>query len=360
MAAVDTEVVVIGAGMAGLATAYELAQGGRDVTVLEQFAVGHRRGSSHGASRVFRLSYPDAGWVRLAQDALREWRRWEAETGGSLLRLTGSLDVGPHVPQNRGSLDACGVTSEVVAADAAMRRFGLRLDDGEPALFQPDAGVLSAARVLEHLGKAIRARGGRLAYESRVEQLHIGQGVVRAHTPSGPVTGRAAVVAAGPWAGGILAPLGLAPPVTVTRETVAYLSVDRADELPVLMCAGGPGVGDDRVVGTYALADAASILKVGVHHTGPEADPAADIAPDPVVAEWAVRWAADRLPGRGISLARSETCHYTNTTDERFVLERHGRVVVGSACSGHAFKFAPVIGATLAGLAVDAVHDSPT
>ena len=56
------------------------------------------------------------------------------------------------------------------------------------------------------------------------------------------------------------------------------------------------------------------------------------------------------IPMRETALA-SETCLYTNTADERFVLERQGRVVVGSACSGHGFKFAPIVGRTLAALA---------
>jgi sarcosine oxidase len=46
-----------------------------------------------------------------------------------------------------------------------------------------------------------------------------------------------------------------------------------------------------------------------------------------------------------------ETCLYTNLTDDRFTCERRGRVVVGSPCSGHGFKFAPLIGARLAALA---------
>jgi sarcosine oxidase len=46
-----------------------------------------------------------------------------------------------------------------------------------------------------------------------------------------------------------------------------------------------------------------------------------------------------------------ETCLYTNTEDESFVLERRGRLVVGSPCSGHGFKFAPLIGERLASLA---------
>jgi sarcosine oxidase len=45
---------------------------------------------------------------------------------------------------------------------------------------------------------------------------------------------------------------------------------------------------------------------------------------------------------------------YTTTKDESFVLERRGRVVVGSPCSGHGFKFAPAIGERLADLALDA------
>ena len=53
-------------------------------------------------------------------------------------------------------------------------------------------------------------------------------------------------------------------------------------------------------------------------------------------------------------MAGTETCLYTNTADEGFVLERHGRIVVGAACSGHGFKFAPVVGRTLAALAREA------
>lgn len=56
LAATDAEVIVIGAGVMGLATARSLAQAGRDVLVLEQFAVGNERGSSHGTSRIFRIS----------------------------------------------------------------------------------------------------------------------------------------------------------------------------------------------------------------------------------------------------------------------------------------------------------------
>jgi sarcosine oxidase len=41
--------------------------------------------------------------------------------------------------------------------------------------------------------------------------------------------------------------------------------------------------------------------------------------------------------------------------DDEFLLERRGRVVLGSPCSGHGFKFAPVVGARLAALAAEAL-----
>ena len=67
----DAEIAVVGAGIDGSATARALARHGRSVVLLEQFELGHARGSSHGSSRIFRLSYPDEHYVRLAQQRRR-------------------------------------------------------------------------------------------------------------------------------------------------------------------------------------------------------------------------------------------------------------------------------------------------
>ena len=74
----DAEVAVVGAGVMGLATARVLAQAGRDVVICEQFEVGNSGGSSHGGSRIVRLSYPDEQWVRLAQESYPLWQELEA------------------------------------------------------------------------------------------------------------------------------------------------------------------------------------------------------------------------------------------------------------------------------------------
>src|SRR2546423_15222334 len=92
MAKVD--VAVVGGGVMGLAAARALARGGRSVVVCEQFELGHERGSSHGKSRIFRLSYADPAYVGMALAALPLWRELESEAGDELLRTTGPLDVG--------------------------------------------------------------------------------------------------------------------------------------------------------------------------------------------------------------------------------------------------------------------------
>src|SRR5207253_8233878 len=160
---------------------------------------------------------------------------------------------------------------------------------------------------------------------------------------------RAVVVTAGSWVTRLLAPLGLAPDVDAPRETVAY-SLPRT-------AADGPPLSEwrpeqSRV--TYGVVGHDGLLKVGVSGSGRAADPDEPGAPDQEIVRSAAAWAARRYDLLDDAPVRAETCLYTNRPDERFVVERHGRVIVGSACSGHGFKFAPAVGERLAELALEA------
>src|SRR5262249_24895796 len=87
--------VVIGSGAMGSATAYHLARRGEPVLLLEQFAIGHDRGSSHGAARITRHSYADPRYARLMLDAFRAWRELEADAGQNLYLRTGGVSFCP-------------------------------------------------------------------------------------------------------------------------------------------------------------------------------------------------------------------------------------------------------------------------
>lgn len=194
----------------------------------------------------------------------------------------------------------------------------------------------------------------------RVTGLALERGAVRVSIGHDEIVARAVVVTAGAWAPMVLRGLGIELPVVPTRETVMYFDLPAAADLPPLMDSAIPTGGDYGLARpgqiSYSLAAPGIGLKAGLHHSGRVADPDEDGIPDPAIVGWVSDWVAARYPSARPSSTGPETCLYTNTADESFVLERHGRVVIGSACSGHGFKFAPAFGRTLAALAREAAE----
>src|SRR4051812_31805575 len=96
-------VAVVGAGIMGSAAAWALTERGADVTVYEQYDLDHARGSSHGRSRIVRLSYPEEAWVRLALESMAAWRELEDESETELLQPSGILELGTSVDRTSAS-----------------------------------------------------------------------------------------------------------------------------------------------------------------------------------------------------------------------------------------------------------------
>ena len=148
----------------------------------------------------------------------------------------------------------------------------------------------------------------------------------------------------------IFASAGIDLPVVETRETVAYFRIEGEINNPVVAEIANRGHG------FYSLADPIFGLKVGRHMRGKRADPNEVQQPDKDTVGAIADWTAARFPLVDPEPVHAESCFYTNTDDERFILERHDRIVVGSACSGHGFKFAPAVGKRLAALATEALR----
>lgn len=341
------DAVVVGAGVMGAAAAWQLSKAGRSVALVEQFEVGHDHGSSHGAARVFRFSYDEHTYVRMAMEALPLWREAEAASGQRLLTVVGGFDVGPveRLEAHAAALGAGGATFEMLTGADLMERFpSVGLPPTDPVLHQPDAGVLAADRAVRSMVDLAVASGAVLLEHNRVVELRQNGSGAAISMADRTITAPVAVVTAGPWARPLLAGAGIDLPVTPSRESVAFFRSEPAAEFPVFVeWTEGP---------LYALPTADQGLKTGWHHTGPDTDPDLPGSVEPHVIERMTEWVRERFPGADPAHHHAETCVYTNTEDERFILERHGAIVVGSACSGHGFKFAPLIGKRLAELAL--------
>jgi sarcosine oxidase len=336
--ATTKDVVVVGAGVMGLASAWALRRTGREVTVLEQFDVGHPYGSSHGASRIFRFTYDEPEWVALAQEALPLWRELEEASGLELLSLTGLLDARADSAPLREALDACSAEHELLTPAEVAERFGIELE-GEVVL-ELHGGIVRADRAL-----AAFSRGLPVETDARVLALRAGEDGVTLETSAGTIEAALAVVAAGAWATPLLAGAGIELDTDVSQETVAYFDLPGANTLPSVI-----DWNEDTGRHAYALSAGENVLKVGLHHSGIPVVPGERGEPDPAVVEAQSDWVRQRYPAADPRPTRAETCLYTNIEEDRFVTERHGSVILCSACSGHGFKFAPAVGARVAAL----------
>ncbi|KJE20813.1 glycine/D-amino acid oxidase, deaminating [Frankia torreyi] len=366
------DVVVLGGGAMGSAAAWQLARRGVDVVLLERFAAGHVRGASHGASRIFRLAYPDLGYIRLAQQARVLWRELEDLTGTALLTVTGGLEHGgdPVLDQVADATAAAGVASEWLTPRQAARRWpGLRFDTR--VLVHPDSGRLHADNAVTALQESTVKHGGVVRHEVPVRSLAVrGDDAVEIHTDDDRYLARRVVVAAGAWTEKLLGGLVPLPALRVTQEQPAHFAPvglgtsagadqDRWPSFVHLLTAGT----QEAIAfhgGVYGLETPGEGVKVGFHGVGPVVDPdRRDFAAVPAqlaaLREYVRRW----IPGVDPDRFAPISCTYTTTPDWHFVLDRHGPVVVAAGFSGHGFKFVPAIGRILADLAVDGTRPDP-
>jgi sarcosine oxidase len=355
------DVVVVGGGAMGSAAAWQLARRGVRVALLEQYEAGHTNGASHGASRIFRLSYPDTVHIGLAREARRLWRELEDVTGARLLTVTGGVDHGDHpfLQDLADGLAAAGVAhSWLTPAEAAERWPGIRFDTR--ALFHPDSGRLHADHAVAALQAAAAKEGAEVRHSTPVTAIEVlGDDAVVVHTDGGSYRARRVVAAVNAWAARLVGGLAPLPPLRVTQEQPAHFAARAPQD-------GWPSFGhrfaDEGVFygGIYGLATPGEGIKVGFHGVGPEVDPDhRDFTPEPAqlaaLREYARRW----LPGVDADVFTPISCTYTTTPDSTFVLDRHGPVVVATGFSGHGFKFVPAIGRVLADLALDGTRPDP-
>ncbi|WP_116953079.1 FAD-dependent oxidoreductase [Jiangella endophytica] len=357
------DVVIVGGGVVGSATAWRLARRGVDVVLLERFEAEHVRGSSHGASRGFRLAHPRAGYVRLAQHAFALWRQLEGECGQELLTTTGGVDHGDAAALRAvaSALSSRRVPYAVLpAAQARYRWPGLRFES--PVLYQPDAGRLHADRCVAALRRLAVERGAEVRYRTPVRHVGVDgddRAVVR--TDAEVIRARRVVVTAGPWVPDLIGGVVRLPDLVVTQDQPAHFApADDSAAWPSFLHHVGTGEPSGGARAAYGLLTPGEGLKVGLARGGVRADPdLRTFLPDARLATELRDYVRGWVPGVEATSGRHLSCVSTSTPANDFVLDRAGPIVVGSACSGRGFTFAPAAAEVLADLATGSARTPP-
>jgi len=358
-----TDAIVIGLGADGSAAAAHLATRGARVLGLEALGRGHTNGSSGGLTRVIRLAYyehPD--YVPLLKRAWTLWRELESATGEELLRQTGGVYVGPRDGELvGGSLRSArehALGHELLDPAALRARLPLfRFDPDWWGLAEATAGYLLADKAIAaHLALAER-HAAELRFEERVTAwTRDGDGVC-VTTDRGTYRAAKLVIAAGAWNPKLL-PV-IAPLLQVKRVPLFWFEPvadrDALARLPVYIVDAGLGHG---CYGFPYLADQG--LKIATHGAGTPADPdSVDREVHPADEAPIREFIRQRLPVADGPVRMTKICMYTVTPDEHFIVDVDGAVAYASACSGHGFKFASVMGEVLADLALDGTTAHP-
>ena len=349
------DIVIIGAGVMGAATACEVAREGVSVALIDQATLPNPRAASIDHSKVFRFAYPYPLYARMAVDALKLWRRLEADTGMPLLTQTGLLMTGHTEPsietESLEALQSLGLEVERLTCDETARRFPqFNVDAFHYAVYDPSGAILHAERIVNALIFLARRRGVEVIESERVKNISRGpKSTVLITTESGSAIecGRA-MVASGPWTMKLLP--DLVEVLTTTRQEVIYFEPRPGTSPSSRFNVGSFPMFIDLESGYYGFpVHHLGAMKIANHNKGAQVDP--DLRND-AVDGYSIgdcrAFFAQFIPEL-TSARRIETgvCVYNNTPDDDFIIDWHPgieNVLLATGFSGHGFKFGSLVG----------------
>lgn len=365
------DVIVIGLGAMGSSAALHLARRGLRVLGLEQFAIPHDRGSSHGLSRMIRLCYAEhPDYVPLLRRAYELWHDLEASNGRKLLHITGGLYLGASdgafVRGAQRSAESHGLAHHTLTRSDVARQYPqFEVPNDFAGFFEPTAGLLLPEETVATQAElALRAGAELRGHEPVLDWEPDGDGFA-VTTAAGRHLAARLVICAGPWASRLVADLGVE--LVVTRQVLGWVwpkspALFELGRLPV-WAIDAPAFDPAGLYYGVPMLQNAPGFKIARHARGEPVAPDAPRAGAGPSDEADFRPALRRyIPQADGPLLAMRTCLYTNTPDSDFIIDRHPRwpgVALACGFSGHGFKFASVVGEVLADLSVHGATRHP-
>jgi sarcosine oxidase len=355
------DVAVIGAGVFGAWTAWQLAKRGQRVALIDAYGPAHSRASSGGETRIIRMGYgADELYTRWSQRSLAQWKEFFAATRQVLFLETGVLwmasDEDARLRQTSATLKRCGVKFEELDREALEKRYAqIGFDGIQRGLFEPKSGVLMARRAVA----AVVEEAVRLGAEYRCARVLRPTGSSRVHevaTSNGEnIAAGQFVFACGPWLGKVF-PDVLGARIFPSRQEVFFFGVPAGDmrfrppALPTWLFQ------EDLVYGMPDIEGRG--LKIAFDEHGERVDPDSQSRlVSPAMTEMVRKYVARRFPAlRDAPIVETRVCQYENTSNGDFLIDRHPEMenvwFVGGG-SGHGFKHGPAIGEYVVGQLLD-------
>lgn len=355
--------IVVGGGIFGLTAALELRARGYVVRLLDAGPIPHPLAASTDISKVVRIEYgADETYTRLAEEAREGWLAWNRdlfptplyhETGAAFLTRD-PMQSGGYEYENFRMLTARGHAPERLSAAEIRRRFpAWNADLYVDGYFNPKAGFVESGKVTARLAEVARARGVAIREGQRVTAIEKGaNGDAAIRTEAGErLTAGIILLTIGAWTPVLLPELAevMRP---VGQPVFHLLPADPARFSPPQFVVFGADSSRTGWYGFPAHPDS-GVVKIANHGPGRLVDPEHDPRIVAEADEQRLReFLTETFPElAGAPIVFTRCCLYCDTPDEHFWIDRHPEapgLTVAAGDSGHAFKFAPVLGRLIA------------
>lgn len=355
------DVIVIGAGSVGMAAGYYLAKSGKNVLLIDAFDPPHQSGSHHGETRIIRYAYGEgAEYVPLVLEAKKLWEDLAEASDRKIFMQTGVLNVGEpdsdFIRSTISSANDYALPLEVMRAETIQRRWpGLTIPKYFTGCYEPTSGVLACEEAITAYRELAERHGATLLPNSKVSDISVKEHQVTVKTDEVTCQANALIVSAGAWSNEVLERLDLELPLTPVRKTFAWFDADEEQYNHQAF----PAFSFDTDAGMYygfpSINQAG--LKLGRHDGGESIDPNQSIQPfgEKLEDQTDLTQFLHQYFPNVHELNYGKTCMYTQTPDEKFIIDLHpsySHVAIAAGFSGHGFKFSSAVGKALSDLLI--------